>query len=173
MHPGNQMLLSVVSENECLFGCKLCRTTCSVWAELMPLCVRFVDCELNIREELLQICTLPCHSHQASAAITWHTNRGMSRPRLRWGCQYEQRDDWRPGPYPTGRPEGRVHSLQWTLPEFGNWPLLQPAYSMKHPRQNEGNGDIFYKQSEKTAITHGSGNPRRAPHGAQTAANFN
>lgn len=27
--------------------------------ELMPLCVRFVDKDLNIREELLEICSLP------------------------------------------------------------------------------------------------------------------
>ena len=38
--------------------------------ELMPLCVRFVDSELNIREELLQICTLPrITGHHIATAI--------------------------------------------------------------------------------------------------------
>lgn len=37
--------------------------------ELMPLCVRFVDKDLNIREELLEICSLPriTGSHIATA----------------------------------------------------------------------------------------------------------
>jgi len=145
--------------------------------ELMPLCVMFVDCELNIREELLQICTLQriTGHHIATTIKQVLLSLGIAIEGCRGqgydGAANEQRDGWRPGPYPTGCPKDRAQSLQWTLSEFGNCPLLQPAYSPKHHRQNEGKGDVFYEQSEKRAITQRSGNAGRAPHGTQTAAN--
>ena len=96
--------------------------------ELMPLCVRFVDVQKNIREEFIQFSTLSCVTGEAIAARICSdlTNLGLDLKNIR-GQGYDGASSIssnRVGVYTSTHktifPTSFIYSLQWTL--------LEPSY---------------------------------------------